>query len=307
VVMTLTVVVGAVLSLHALGAGQRSLEAAERARLKAEQVDTLKTRWIATLTHEVRTPLSTILGYVELMRDGVLSPPELAEGIRCMEAAGEELATLLRNVTEIALAQNGERASESDEVDLRSILEEIVLRHRLLAQSKGVAFNFEDDGSLPPTVWVDARRIGRIVDALLDNACRHTHAGSICMRVSAQHGDTSIEVEDTGVPLDASGVDRVFQPFAFGDRSLAGERRVASQGLAVASLWTETIGGRLTFDSDKRDGARVTLLVPSSRAGRRAGGTPAGSSQWPDEPCADGYMARAACVGFHPGAIHLSK
>ncbi|MGV1003457.1 MAG: ATP-binding protein [Candidatus Nanopelagicales bacterium] len=213
-------------------------------------------RFVANVSHELRSPLTTVVGTAELLESHVgLMTPRDARLVTALARQSRRLSNILLDLLEIS-SVTARAPVQADATDIGSMIEAILADRNLPAWLLSGA---------RPVVVTDGRRVERIAANLIDNAGKHG-GGVKAIAVSAAtdaHGETvvRIDVDDAGPGLDAEAAERLFEPFVRGER--ATEQRVdgAGLGLAIAHEQAQAIGGRLSAGSSAFGGARFTLTI----------------------------------------------
>ncbi len=225
-----------------------------------------KSDFVASMSHEFRTPLSAIIGFSDLMttepRDGdnVSVPIEWVDHI---QRGGQHLLTLVNDVLDLARVEAGRLELRPEPVDVGLAVTEAVNGLRPLADRKNLAFHAEARSF---NVAVDRGRFRQILYNLISNAIKYTpDGGSIRVTASMAGGEVRIAVADTGVGIAAEDHPRVFEEFRqVGDPS---ERQPGSGlGLAVTKRLAEAHGGRIELESARGHGSTFTLVLPAQDA-----------------------------------------
>lgn len=217
------------------------------------QLETYETRrreFLASVAHELRTPLSYIRGYTQAMAEGLVSDPaEVQRYQRVVLDESVRVGRLVDDLLDLAQMDEGQMALELLPLDLRLPIEQAVLTVRPRAEAKGVDLVMRLPESLPP-VLADGGRMQQVVFNLLDNALRHTPTGGE-VRVAAQasHGAVTIQVSDTG-----EGIDPAFLPHVF-DRFQGRRAGGRGLGLAVVRSIVRAHGGDLGVESAPGSGS----------------------------------------------------
>jgi signal transduction histidine kinase len=247
-----------------LGGGEigvlgRAFDAMADARATAESA---RRRMVADVAHELRTPLTHLRCRIEAAQDGLL-PPDRA----MLHALHEEivhLSCLVQDLQDLAMADAGAAKLTLREVDAGEEAERAVASARALARSRDIAI--ESSAPSPaPVVRADAVRLRQVLSNLLDNAIGATPAGGrVALRVAAENGSVTFEVEDTGPGVPPEQREAVFEPFLRLDGSRARATGGAGLGLAIVRRWVEAHGGRVAFDGAPGGGARVRVSLPGA-------------------------------------------
>jgi two-component system sensor histidine kinase BaeS len=206
----------------------------------------LRRQMTADIAHELRTPLSVILGYTEAMSDGKL--PGNEETYRVMYAEAIQLSRLIDDLRTLSLADAGELTLTHVETDPASLLERVALSHRPLAQRQDISLQVDAEPGLP-TIDVDPDRMAQVLANLVANALRYTPSGGE-IALSAGQDDRAVwlKVRDTGSGISSENLPYVFNRFYKGDQARA-ESGASGLGLAIARSIVLAHGGTLAVES----------------------------------------------------------
>jgi len=246
----------------------RAAAAAETERLQAAQTaNEAKSRYLANVSHEIRSPLNAIYGYAQLVeRDPEVNPQEAARVIR---RCAEHLTSLVEGLLDVSQIAKGVLRVRSEEVRLMSFLDGIVAMMAPAAAAKGLEFAFEPPARLPEVVRMDPSRFRQVLINLLSNAIKFTQAGKVTLRLRYAGQIARFEIIDTGPGIAPDELERIFEPFERGTdetkRSLPG----AGLGLSISRTIVEILGGSMEVESTPGQGTlfRVTMML-SEVAGR---------------------------------------
>jgi signal transduction histidine kinase len=230
---------------------------------------------IANVSHELKTPLTAIKGFLELLESDALAPERRAEFLDLMSVEVGRLERLVAEQLELARLDAGALVLEREPVDLGELAAEVAASRRLLAEREGVDLTASAPTS-PVVVDADPARIEQMLLILLDNAVRHTpRDGKITVAVGRDGGNGTLSVRDTGsgIPLDAQA--HVFDRFYQADPSRQGQG--LGLGLAIASGLAEAHGGAIDVRSAPLVGSVFTVRLPLATA-------PAAVSPPPEAP-----------------------
>ncbi|NUS37424.1 MAG: response regulator [Lysobacter sp.] len=236
-------------------------------RSLAEQASDAKTRFLATLGHEVRTPMTGVLGMSELLLDTPLDPRQrgYAEAIR---GAGHHLLRLVNDALDLARIESGRLELDVQPFALRALVAEVTALTAPLARERGLAFVERIDEGVPDALHGDALRIKQILLNLFGNARKFTEHGEVGLHVSAlsPHGVRFV-VHDTGPGLNAEQQARLFRRFEQAEGARTAARYGGSGlGLAISQELAAAMGGRIAVDSQPGQGARFAVELPLATA-----------------------------------------
>ncbi|MGW8390775.1 hybrid sensor histidine kinase/response regulator [Pseudoduganella sp. HUAS MS19] len=243
-------------------------EEAQQARKLADQANQAKSRYIAGISHEIRTPLNSILGYAQLLENDPAMPPHRQQAIRVIRGSGEHLLSLIDGTLDIARIEGGRLSVDLRPLEFVSFIAQLVQMFEQQAASKGLAFRYEVQGSLPALVRADRKRLSQILINILGNAVKFTSQGSIAFRLRYQRDMAHFDVEDSGPGILDHELERIFEPFARGSAGDAANCGGTGLGLPISKLLTELMGGELTVRSTPGAGSvfSVRLLLPRLHA-----------------------------------------
>lgn len=243
----------------------------------AEQHSEAKTRFLATLGHEIRTPMTGVLGMAELLQGSALDPQQRAR-VDAIQGAGRHLLRLVNDTLDLARIEAGKLVLEDAPFALRPLLDELAGLLRPLAEAKGLAFHLHCDGDAPAGLRGDATRVRQILLNLAGNAIKFCEQGELLIHCGRREPlGVVIHVRDTGPGLAADQQARLFRRFEQGAGVARGSRYGGSGlGLAISQELAAAMGGSISVRSEPGRGAsfRVELPLPSSEVGTPADSAP---------------------------------
>ncbi len=222
----------------------------------------LRRQMTADIAHELRTPLSLILGYTESLSDGKL--PTRQETFNIMHEEAQHLNRLVDDLRALSLAEAGELPLTRQNVAPRSLLERVVAAHAPKAERRGISMQVEAAPDLPE-IEVDTGRMAQVLENLMSNALRHTSAGGrIVLSAEAQDGSVCLRVADTGSGIAPEDLPYVFDRFYRGDKSRQRTGSESGLGLAIAKSLVEAHGGSISVESTPGEGTTFAVALPSA-------------------------------------------
>jgi PAS domain S-box-containing protein len=252
---------------------------ADRQRLaslneRLREVDELKTHFLATVSHELRGPLTSIVSYTELISDEKerLSP-ELGAFLGVIERSAEQLTRLVGDLLLLSRIEAGVTPLELAPVSIRTVVTDALRSAAPAADRAGVELQGSaEDG---PPVQADPARLRQVVENLLSNAIKFSADGGT-VRVAASCGEDEwrIEVADSGLGIPAGEVDRIFERFFRASNGHKAQRPGSGLGLAVVKALTELHGGRVEVTSTVGRGSAFSVFLPLPRPAGRGRRTP---------------------------------
>lgn len=234
-----------------------------RARLAAaEAANCAKSRFLANVSHEIRSPLNAIYGYAQLVERGAGVDPQ--DAARVIRRSAEHLTNLVEGLLDIASVEQGVVRIDNGVIRLGCLVEQVAEMFRPLAMQKGLEFSCELPDRLPEFVRMDERRVRQALINLVSNAVKFTQAGSIRLVLKWSSQIATFEVHDTGPGIAPERQQRIFAPYERDDADAEVERVGAGLGLAITSAVVRMLGGDLTLESRVGEGScfSIRLMAP---------------------------------------------
>ncbi len=262
---------------NAAAAQTHEWDALQREKVSAEAANAAKSRYLANVSHEIRSPLNAIYGYAQLLERG--SPIDTVEAARVIRRSAEHLADLVEGLLDISLVENGVMRVSSDTVRLPAFIDQVARMFHPAAATKGLTFRTEIVGPLPDFVRTDQKRLRQALINLIANAIKYTQRGEVVLAVHYRAQIATFEVRDTGPGIPAEAQERIFAPF---DRGVEGAHGGGiGLGLPITRAIVQILGGALELDSVPGQGSvfRVRVMLGQVAGPRDAVGDAAGTAR----------------------------
>jgi len=219
--------------------------------------------FVANVSHELKTPLTSIQGYSQAMLDGTAADPQHAAGVIHDEA--QRLGRLVEELLDLAKLDTGQAALDRGPVDLPAILAAIVERLMLKARERGVLL--ENHANSLPGLIGDGDRLAQVFTNLIDNAVNHTPQGGVVKLASQlEPGWITVHVEDSGPGIPPNELSRIFERFYQLDKARSGSGpRGVGLGLAISREIVQAHGGTINATSAVGQGSRFSVRLPIIR------------------------------------------
>ena len=243
---------------------EQLLESERAARVGAEGATRLKNEFLATLSHEMRTPLSVITSWAQLLDSKFATvDPQLRRGLALIGSSAFALSQLISDLLDIARMQTGKLMLDMTTVDLRDIAAAAVQAQRPEAERKGIALEFVAELEAAP-IHGDLTRLQQVFWNLISNAIKFTpEGGSVEVRLDLADRDYEVKVKDTGAGIPPEFLPHVFERFRQWDASTSRSQGGLGLGLAIVQQLVDLHGGTVTASSDgPGKGATFTLRLP---------------------------------------------
>ena len=227
-----------------------------------KEIDVLKSEFVATVSHDLRSPLTLMRGYATML-DMVGNLNDQQHGyIRKIISAVENMSRLVSNLLDLGRIEVGV-GLEVENVSVLDILERITSALQLHASQKNIALNLEIPKNLPPTIEADQALLHQAVYNLVENALKYTpENGSVTVRVRTTPIDLLFEVEDTGIGIAPDDLPRLFEKFYRGKQREARAQHGTGLGLAIVRSIAERHGGRVWVESRLGESSQFFLQIP---------------------------------------------
>lgn len=238
---------------------------ATEARRAAEEANRLKSRFLSTISHELRAPLNLIVGLSGLILEEsdeqtTALPEHIRRDIERVHAYAQHLGGLIGDVIDLASSGAGQLRLQFEAVNLGETLRVVAESGNQLALDKGLRWRADlpDDG---PWVWGDRIRLRQVALNLVNNAVKFTAAGEVSLSVAARDGQVILMVRDTGLGIRPEEQTKIFEAFYRSERSLEGGYPGLGLGLAICKTLVEMHGGQIEVRSSGVAGEGTTFVV----------------------------------------------
>jgi signal transduction histidine kinase len=245
----------------------RAMTEASNARAAAERASLAKGAFLANMSHEFRTPLTSILGYADLLRQEAerTGQTQMATDISEMRLAADHLVELVSQVVDLARIESGRMSVTLDDVELPMLVEQLVRTMQPLAARNDNRLRLEVADGVGAMV-VDSLKLRQILLNLLGNACKFTRGGEVALRVSPTRlgaaEAVAFVVSDTGIGMTPDQAARIFGEFEQGNPSIERGYGGSGLGLAISQKLCERLGGTIAVVSELNVGTTFTVVLP---------------------------------------------
>jgi two-component system, OmpR family, sensor histidine kinase BaeS len=214
----------------------------------------------ADIAHELRTPLSLILGHAEAVHDGVLQPTR--ENFEIIREEATRLEHLVNDLRILSLADSGELTINLQSIEPERLLQEAAALYQYQTQRKDITLDLDITAPLP-TIEVDPGRMTQVLTNILDNALRHTPEGGLITLAAKQMEDQiEISIRDSGPGITAQDANRIFNRLYRTDPSRQREDGGSGLGLAIAKSIVQAHGGQIRAESEPGKGLKISIALP---------------------------------------------
>jgi signal transduction histidine kinase/HPt (histidine-containing phosphotransfer) domain-containing protein len=233
-----------------------------QAREAAENANRAKSAFLATISHEILTPMNAIIGMAEILLDTKLALQQLS----CAQIIKDSAATLLEMVNGIldfSLIEAGQLTLTPTETALRPLLEDCIHAKQAKAKENHLSLIVEIDPTLPSTIQTDGARLHQIIINILDNAIKFSHDGNINMQVQpSSDARIRFSIKDQGIGIETEIIPQLFQPFTQADNSFTRKFGGTGLGLSISKRLVELMGGEIGVQSQVNQGSTFWFELP---------------------------------------------
>ncbi len=234
----------------------------QHALLLAEHSNQAKSRFLATVSHEMRTPLNGILGMAQLMKHSSTNPAQRLQ-FEVIEQSGRHLQSVIGDLLDMSRIESGRLALDESAVRLGDIVREVADVLRPMAAAKGLRFEVHQDASLPEWIDADGSRVKQVLHNLLGNAIKFTAAGEVALSVQRAGDTLRFTVRDTGVGVPAAQAERIFNAFEQVATPGSPEYRSGTGlGLTISRHLARAMGGDVTLAPASVRGSVFEFTLP---------------------------------------------
>lgn len=249
--------------LTQLKIAEKDAEIATLEKLRAQTASETKSQFIAHVSHEMRTPLTAIIGYSEILLEPDLSDDERISSAKTVLRTSGHLLQLINDLLDISKIEAGKLEVENVTTDILALLNEVESVVAVNARNKSIYFKIEVDPVLPASIVTDSLRLKQIILNLCSNAIKFTHNGGITLKVKndIKTNKTIFSVTDTGIGIDDAQAKTLFCAFSQAEVSTARKYGGTGLGLFLSKKLSELLGGDLSMQSSPGKGSCFTVSI----------------------------------------------
>lgn len=223
----------------------------------------LRREFSANVSHELKTPLQSILGYAEIMKNGLVKDEDKQRFLERIHAEAGNMIELIQNIMELSRLDENKTLDEFEDIDLFNLAQSVTLRLKDKAQNKGVTINVSGGSSVVCGVQ---SILSEVLYNLIDNAIKYNKDnGHVDVKVQDGSEEAAVSVSDTGIGISAADRERVFERFYRADKSHSKEIGGTGLGLSIVKHGVQFHKGKVELESEPGVGTTITFVLPKKR------------------------------------------
>lgn len=247
--------------LEEIEAHQKTDLELQQAKNNADAANQAKSKYLTGISHELRSPLNSIMGYAQLLEQDQKFPKEKKRPLSVIRRSSEHLSDLIEGLLDISRIEAGKLELTKDQVDLTELLNDVVSMFELQAKSKNIHFDYQCNTMLPELVKTDEKRLRQILINLLSNAVKYTMTGGVYFSVQYRNQVAEFTIRDTGIGIPEADLEKIFEPFKRLHRPMTQHVSGTGLGLTITKLLTEMMGGDISIESTPNIGTCFTVSL----------------------------------------------
>lgn len=257
-------------------------ERLEAELLAAEESNRAKSRFMATMSHEMRTPLNAVIGLNELALKDESLTPQTRDRLEKVDISARHLLDMINDILDMNHIESGEMILRSETFSPAGLLNLVNVLARMMCEEKGLVYRHEVVGELDSACVGDSLRLRQVLLSILSNAAKYTPEGGSVRFVAQQlprEGERCVlrfTVSDTGVGIDKAFMPKLFDSFAQEDANAINRSTGSGIGLAITKRLVDMMDGDIAVDSRKGEGSTFTVTVRLGAVDNAAGEDEAG-------------------------------
>lgn len=230
-----------------------------KSKQQIEKTSQLKSDFLASVSHEFRTPITSIIGYTDILHNQ-FTQRDSVESIDVIKRNAYFLLNMVNNILDEARLESGDVDISQTEVRLKDTVSFIEKMFTTMAMQKHIDFFVNADKNVPEYIFADELRLQQVLINLIGNAVKFTDEGLVKVQVGYQAEELTFEITDTGPGISHEDQSQIFQPF----QRLSSTQQGAGLGLSITQHILEMMGGNLELKSEVGQGSSFTVSLPSN-------------------------------------------
>jgi signal transduction histidine kinase len=241
-------------------------ELASSLNYMAEQltdIENMRKKLIQNVSHDLRTPITSIKGYLELLEDENFTEEEKIKSINTIQKEVERMEKIVKEITRLSIIDSKNYQLNIEKLELNSVVGELIPIIRIEAEKKKIQIK---NDSLQKEIFIrgDKEKVKEIIINLLSNAIKFTNEGFIRISTSQNKNYASLIIEDTGIGIDSEDMPHIFERFYRGEKSRSQDYSGLGIGLAIVKELVYMQNGNIEVESETNKGSKFTVKFPAA-------------------------------------------
>ena len=238
----------------------------ERANVELKRLDAAKSEFISIASHQLRTPLTAVKGYISLVVEGSYGklPEKMRRPIHNVYDSNERLIRLVNDLLSISRIESGRMQIDLEQANLQDIIKSVIQELQIKAKEKNIELIFQKPKNPLPKMQLDQEKIRNVILNIIDNGIKYTEKGSITISASLQPKQNPksvlLEFKDTGAGMDKEELEKLFQSFTRGSAGVKRFAEGAGLGLYIAKQFVQMHNGTIRAESEGKDKGSTFLI-----------------------------------------------
>lgn len=221
------------------------------------KIDLIRKEFSANVSHELKTPLTSIIGYSEMIQNGMVQGKDITKFASIIKKEGDRLLNLVDSIIRLSKIEENKSIKDFDSVDIYILGQNILENLKLLAHEKNIELNIKGNKTIAN---VNQSMMEELIYNLLDNAIKYTNeGGSVTLEISKDSPYTTIKVKDTGIGIPTEHQDRIFERFYMVDKSRSKKTQSTGLGLSIVKHIVEYHNGTIELKSTPNKGTEILV------------------------------------------------
>ena len=240
---------------------QENRLALEKLNIEKEELLRSKTMLFATVTHDLQTPLGSLLGFSDLLEQSLLNQKQ-TQYIANIKSSGKYIANLIQDLTDFSKLENNKITISYTNTNIKDLLQSSCFPLLVMANNKSIELTWDIEPELDQEFYVDGYRIKQILTNLISNAVKFTQQGQVQVKATKTDMDLVIEVKDTGIGIEQDQLDQIFKEFTQANAGIEKKFGGTGLGLNISKRLVELLKGNIKVESTLSKGSTFTITLP---------------------------------------------